>query len=551
MLGLASACSEPAERSLDPAISYRLTAGETPGSIQVVMTLSPGPQRKVPLRWPPEQFGPFTNLRRGIVLGNIEGGSIEVIEGAETLLLVREDSSKPTRLHYRLEQLYAGAPHDRLRVFWPALQPNYWYFSTTAALLAPVWSDPFRVTLSFEPPRGQLDWKLVSSRGVRDDCGAGCQIEFTGDEGSELQADVGEALMFMFGRVALRHKVLFPEDAERRNDLYVSIYGLPDYAESEEALLEGLEQIVQTHQAYWGDPVHPFFVVNIIGFGNNEPNNFGGFNASQIFNSFVPQSAMDQAWADGDRMLPQTNWVGLLSHVAHEYGHTWIDPALLDVQREPPENFGWLLEGATEYRADRVLLSAGLIDMPGYTQRFNQKLARYDGPYRSARSANLEAIVAGFWTGDYAIQRQPYLRGNLLAHDWNARILQSGDPDANFDALLREWIEQGRRQPLDSAQLDSLSRKYLKDGILADVRRHWFEGATVPLEADALGPCFSLQENDGIRQFKRFDEITQTEWQEGCLKEPPGWTRPRPGAAVPFSRAPASFFGQKPAWPRV
>ncbi|MDE0887645.1 MAG: hypothetical protein OSB70_19165 [Myxococcota bacterium] len=124
-------------------------------------------------------------------------------------------------------------------------------------------------------------------------------------------------------------------------------------------------------------------------------------------------------------MLPHTSWVGLLNHVAHEYGHTWIGPALLDAQSEPPENFGWLLEGATESRADRVLLSAGLIDMPGYAQRFNPKLARYDGPYRSARSANLEAIVAGFWTGDYAIQRQPYLRGNLLAHDWNARILQS------------------------------------------------------------------------------------------------------------------------------
>ena len=171
--------------------------------------------------------------------------------------------------------------------------------------------------------------------------------------------------------------------------------------------------------------------------------------------------------------------------------------------------------------------------MPSYTQRFNQKHARYDGPYRSARSANLEAILAGFWTGDYAIQRQPYLRGNLLAHDWNARILQNQNPDANFDELLREWVDQGRRQPLDSAQLDSLSKKYLKEGVLPDIRRHWFEGATVPLEANALGPCFALYEKQGVRQFKRLEEITEIEWEKVCLEEPPGWTRPQPHAASP------------------
>lgn len=68
----------------------------------------------------------------------------------------------------------------------------------------------------------------------------------------------------------------------------------------------------------------------------------------------------------------------------------------------------------------------------------------------------------------------------------------------------------------------------MKEGILPDVQRHWFEGATVPLEADALGPCFALHEKNGVRQFERLDEISEMEWEEGCLREPPGWTRPRP-----------------------
>ncbi|MFP6641816.1 MAG: hypothetical protein VCC04_16345 [Myxococcota bacterium] len=535
VVGLASACAESATPAFGPSVSYRFMAGDAPGSVDVVMTLPAPPEGSLELKWPPDRFGPFTELRRGIDLGDVVGGSLETTTDPGTLRLVWQNANQPARLYYRLKQLYPGAPHDRLRVFWPALQPDYWYFSATAALLAPMWPGPFEVTLRFEPPMGQGDWKLVSSHGVAEDCAAGCQVEFQVDEASELHADVGDALIFMFGRIALRHTILFPEEAERRNDLYVSIYGLPEYVETQDALLEGLEQIVKTHQDFWGDPVHSSFVINIIGFENDRPNNFGGFNAAQIFNSFVPRHAMEQAWAGGKRMLPRTDWVGLLSHVAHEYGHTWIGPALLDVNSEPAANFGWLLEGATEYRADRVLLSAGLIDMETYVQRFNQKVGRYDGPYRKARTADLDTIIAGFWTDDYAIQRQPYLRGNLLAHDWNARILRRGKPGANFDALLRQWVERGRTKPLGSAEIESLSKKFLEEGVSSDVQRHWFEGAVVPLEADALGSCFSLSERDGVRRFERRDGISEVEWAETCLGEPRGWSRPQPSAGTSSS----------------
>ncbi|NRA02132.1 MAG: hypothetical protein HRU00_05960 [Myxococcales bacterium] len=541
IVALASACSEPAPPEFSPSVAYHFEPANEPGSVEVVMTLPSAPGGSLELRRPPQRFGPFSDLARGIELGDVEGASLENTEDPGTLRLVWTHPGQPARIHYRLKQLYPGAPHDRMRVFWPAFQPDYWYFSATAALLAPVWPGPFAVTVFFAPPAGMRDWKLVSSRGVAEDCATGCQIEFRVDDASELHADVSTALVFMFGRTALRHHVLFPEDAERRNEIYIAIYGLPEYAENQESLLEGLEKIVRTHQEFWGDPVYPSFVINIIGFENDAPNNFGGFNASQIFNSFVPRHAMGKAWAQGDRMLPRTDWVGLLSHVAHEYGHTWIHPGLVDGETEKPGYFVWLMEGATEYRADRVLLGAGLIDMNAYVKRFNQKLGRYDGPYASARSADLESILAGFWSGDYAIQRQPYLRGNLLAHDWNARILRRGVPGTNFDALLREWVEQGRRTPLSAARIDSLSREFIEEGVASDVQQHWLEGEIVSLDPDALGRCFSLEAHDGVRQFERRSGITDAEWVAACRREPPGWSAPRPRPAqtqLRFDRAP-------------
>ncbi|MEE3327063.1 MAG: hypothetical protein VX252_07005, partial [Myxococcota bacterium] len=127
----------------------------------------------------------------------------------------------------------------------------------------------------------------------------------------------------------------------------------------------------------------------------------------------------------------------------------------------------------------------------------------------------------------YGLQRQPYLRGNLLAHNWNARIIQASNREDNFDSLLKDWVGASRENGIDSHQIEALSRAFLDAGVMGDVRRHWLEGEVIEVDSDALGPCFALQEDEGIRQFQRQPEIALAEWNQRCNGPAPGWVIPQ------------------------
>ena len=523
-LGLSLGCFQAGETPALPSVVYELKAGETPSSLSIMLDLPPEPEGRVRLALLPDRFGAATGLAEAVEWGETRNADLEVSEDGSRAELIFRDPSKRAQLYYQLKPLYEGPPHDRLRVFWPAIQPDYWYFSPTTALVAPDRSDPFFVTLRLKTPTGSRGWNLASPVGVETDCSEECSTTFRVESAGALHADVSQALIFVFGQTTLRTASLFNEDEQRRNELDISIYGLPDYVESENTLVEAVVEIVRSHQIFWQDRGHPRFVISLIAFENHEPNNFGGFNARGLFTSFVPRHARVEEWTRTDQTLPQTDWPGLLSHISHEYGHTWIRPDLVDASQEKPEDFGWLLEGVTEYRADQALLQAHLINMKEYAERLNLKLGRYDGAFRNARDKSLEEIRAGFWTGDYGLQRQPYLRGNLLAHNWNASISKASKARTNFNALLKRWVAASRPQGLGSPRIEEIAYEFLDTGVMGDVKRHWLQGQVIELDEDALGPCFTLGEEDGTRQFQRRPDVTDAQWDQACPDPPAGWS---------------------------
>ena len=133
--------------ALPHTIAYRIwqspnTPQEVP-VLQIELTLANlGKDHQLDLRLP-AVFGPagsqfpkaklFTNF---VVDRNVAGG--HWVGSSDTRWQVQFDTDdQPVVIHYTLKQPYSGPPFDRKLVFAPAIQPDYWYLSTSTSLMVP------------------------------------------------------------------------------------------------------------------------------------------------------------------------------------------------------------------------------------------------------------------------------------------------------------------------------------------------------------------------------------------------------------------------------
>src|SRR5207248_2961253 len=75
---------------------------------------------------------------------------------------------------------------------------------------------------------------------------------------------------------------------------------------------------------------------------------------------------------------------------------------------------------------------------------------------------------------NYDAERQPYQRGNLLAHNWNALIKSSTGYKRSLDDVMRNLFKVSRQKGfmLSEESIDRVFRSYLKDGILSDLKKY-------------------------------------------------------------------------------
>ncbi|MEE2776666.1 MAG: hypothetical protein VYE73_07875 [Acidobacteriota bacterium] len=475
-------------------LSYRFSEGPAPNTLWIELRLGPRPgDDPIRLYHLPETFGPAQTLHQFVEVASITNArATPATEPGQTLLTAKAGSEPIVR--YLLRQAWPGPPTDRMRVFWPHLQKRYWYFTATTALLVPDLTGTTAVEMVWEPPASSTGWKVVSGRGHDLDCGAVCRISFSIDSHADLRGDPDRALFFVAGELDVVHRRI--RAAGRYSDLFVSIHGRPDYAADGPATLSAIETLVTTQQEFWGDPVHDRFLVNMIVFPNLDANNFGGFNGARAFSSLVPKSAVP---APPGSILPRVGWDRLLGHVAHEYAHTWLRPDMLDLGDRDPALAMWLTEGVTEFVSRALLERAGLRDRAGAIEAVNEDLRRYHELFRAARNASASDAIDGFWN-DYALQRQPYLRGSLMALNWNARMVEEGS--GTLLDLARELIKSAAKRPFTEAELYRRAASRVPGGIQGDVERYWVRGQTIPTAASAFGPCYRLVERAGTPQFE-------------------------------------------------
>jgi len=192
---------------------------------------------------------------------------------------------------------------------------------------------------------------------------------------------------------------------------------------------------------------------------------------------------------------PQNELAPILRLLAHEMFHQWlpnkgrVDPGDFE------ERFDWFDEGFTEYCARRLLLDQGLITRGQYVEMFNHDLSELArNPHRSMTNEGLRAVrQRGKFTNIH--YRLSYLRGALIALDWNFRIVEASKGDRSLVGFMQEFMRRAVASGgvLPVAEFQALLEK---QGVRAreDIQR-WIERAEpIRPASGAMGAAHTLRD---------------------------------------------------------
>jgi predicted metalloprotease with PDZ domain len=160
--------------------------------------------------------------------------------------------------------------------------------------------------------------------------------------------------------------------------------------------------------------------------------------------------------------------------LAHEIFHAWNGDR---TERESPEALVyWFTEGFADYYARRFLLRSGLITLQEYLLDLNANLREY---FSSAmRTLPNRSLVDGS-SGGRDLQRMPYRRGDILAHQLAASASERG---MSLDTVVKTYLLDALRRP------STISHRSLMDALRpllppdeAPLLERWVDGTT-PLD---------------------------------------------------------------------
>lgn len=196
----------------------------------------------------------------------------------------------------------------------------------------------------------------------------------------------------------------------------------------------------------------------------------------------------------------------LTMFLTHEMTHDWIPTRLgkfPNCKEEEDSNLDcaaeiyWFSEGFTEFYALSLLQQYDLISQEDFIKKTNEKLRDY---YLSpARNVANVKIQQDFWN-DLDVERQPYLRGFLLALNWNQDILKKSDGADNMSSALRDLKDKATAfeisPELTQDYLAAHFSQWTGRDVTADLKTYIIEGVTLAPANDAIGACTTLEAAD-------------------------------------------------------
>jgi len=402
----------------------------------------------------PSQYGGQNEMWRSISALEVIGGPIQLQPGSRPDLRTIEATGKgPCHLRYIVTGV--TGPLNRSVYYWPVLTPTYMHLLGKAFLVKPDWPELQRlsVELNWELPKG---WMAGNSFGLSQ---RGQQFSTSL---FELQQAVYVAGDFRFHQFEIRGK-----------PAAVALRGEWNFTDDEFAAF--VNRTVTAERALWKDDDFPFFFVTLLPV-DISPGSFSGVGRWNGFATFMPKGAkLDASF----RYL-----------LAHELFHTWNATKLSHSAGVPPALY-WFSEGFTDYYAYLLLMTEGFESFPDYVDRMNGIIARYWG-WRTRNLPN-EAAARDYYSNPEA-QKLAYLRGTLVALNWNAAIRKasSGKLSLNdFMLALKRHSEESHAE-LTQAVIASEAKRF---GVAAAEKEvtSWIDrGDTVEVRKDSFGSCAEM-----------------------------------------------------------
>ncbi|MGE0742881.1 MAG: hypothetical protein AB7O98_16195 [Hyphomonadaceae bacterium] len=425
-------------------IDYTLTPLLRDGvlqAVQVDLEFTGNPDGQTALRLP-SSWGGRDELWRSIEgLAVIAGGTMRATDQPYARVLAHRPNAR-LHIRYRIVQDFEGAPNaEQGNAYRAVIQPNYFHFIGSAALVAPDVNLASLVRVRTRNlPRG---WAFASD------------LQHAGLNLGRINPSI---------TVGGDFRVLRASDPNIR----VAIRGQWSFSDADFTAQVG--EIIAGQRRFWGDESAPY-LVTVIQLEAPNPGwlSIGGTGLEDAFAFF--------ATPNGEaRTITRT--------LAHEGLHTWIPGRIGGAPEQDEAAQYWLSEGFTDFFTGRVLVREGLWSPADFADDLNTMLRAYaQSPVRAEPNTR---ILADFWR-EQVVQQLPYQRGRLLATVWDGQLRARG---RDLDDAVLEMRERARAgDPIPAVEMFPIVADSLGVDVRADIAVHVERGTPILLPEDVFAPC--------------------------------------------------------------
>lgn len=355
-------------------------------------------------------------------------------------------------LQYELKQRFLGKTKKTDEAFEPNIKKDLFFFIGSQGLIIPNLNKDIalKVVFKWHIPN---DWKIANSYGMNHKN----QITYS------TIRELNDAL-FIAGHIQLK------EIKYKNTHFWTATIGTFSTLDLKN-YFQICAKLIDFQQNFWNDP-NRYHLLAFISLNSNQES-FRGAGLYRSFMLALPQNA-----------TLQTEF-GLSWLAAHELFHAWNRPDLFLITPSHQESsIYWLSEGITDYYAFESLLKTNIYSFEEYIDAYNNVLREYyTSPVRNYTNQEIEQY---FWIND-DVNKLPYQRGNILAHQWNAKIIQQSHGQYSLDNFIRAIQPTHPKEQYSLNTIEAISKKYLSMGIKKDINRYIDDGELITPDPNSFG----------------------------------------------------------------
>ena len=470
--------SNCAERTLKYKISFLEMDDSNNLKVHIDLTFPCIPNEKVNLIFPGGAAVSRGDIKKNIKNINIKGGELK-INSDTGQYSVNVEQNNNISISYDLLQSWNGPLGVKgSENYLPIIQKSYLCLPGEYAFIYPEWlaKKPIKIIMEWELPKY---WSVFNSFGE--------VLDTNTDENTDneigLQTFTANRTDFKMARFFAGIDFTFYRKNVEGGKILVSVRG--NWKFEKKKFAEKAISIIEAEREFMNDYTTPFFLVNLFPLDSSS-SGFGGEGGTNVFSVYMPEN-----FALNKRIY----WL-----ITHECLHHWNMPDFFKMIA-PEAEYYWFTEGFTEYFAHLIDLKTEIWNIDDYIANYNRTLLfYYTSPYTEITN---KEIGEKYWSTPGVMHFIPYLRGEILAHNWNVKILDYSDHYADLSDMFKSIISiyKKDRKLITYEKIYDISKKYMKNGIKADVEKYIINGKLLMPDPNTFNNKYKLI----IKELAPFD----------------------------------------------